>query len=269
MTVTTLTPIQRVMFALRAMKSMLGLPVNYRDHEFSYVKGRADWSRMPAQRISLLSNLFCTEANAIKAYVGEAEAIELEERDCACLKNATTIGNPMGTTDRITLYAVIRICKPHVAVETGSAAGASATYMLSAMEKNGRGILYSIDSAADRSHLGCLVPVALRARLKLRHGNSLMLIPEIAGEAGAIDFFLHDSLHTYAHMTSEYELFYRHMATSGGVICSHDILMSNAWDHFMQRHRLRSCGAVKNLGICRIGFPTDESHHKALHRTFT
>ncbi len=262
MTVTTMTSIQRVIFAARVLKSMLGLPVSYRDHEFSYVKGRADWSRMPAQRISLLSNLFCTDADAIKAYVNEAEAIELEERDCACLDNATAIGNPMGTTDRITLYAVIRICKPHVAVETGSAAGASATYMLSAMEKNDRGILYSIDAAADPSHLGCLVPVALRARLKLRHGNSLALIPEIAGEAGAIDFFLHDSLHTYAHMTAEYELFYRHMATSGGVICSHDILMSNAWDHFMQRHRLKSWGALKNLGVCRVGNPAGSGSHQ-------
>jgi predicted O-methyltransferase YrrM len=253
MTVTTLTPIQRFMFAARALKSMLGLPVNYRDHEFSYLKGRADWSRMPAQRISLLSNLFCTEADAIRTAVEEAEAIAIDE--CPALRpaNGVEIGNAMGITDRITLYVVIRLCKPCVAVETGSAAGASALYILTAMEKNSRGILYSIDSAADRSHLGCLVPVELRDRLNLRHGNSLALIPEIAGEAGAIDFFLHDSLHTYAHMAAEYELFYRHMAKSGGVICSHDILMSNAWGHFMQRHRLKSWGALKNLGICRVG----------------
>jgi predicted O-methyltransferase YrrM len=262
MTVTTLTPIQRFMFAARELKSMLGLPVSYRDHEFSYVKGRTDWSRLPAQRISLLSNLFCTEADAIMTAVDEAEAIAIDE--CPALRPATgaEIGNPMGVTDRITLYVVIRLCKPSVAVETGSAAGASAIYILTAMDRNCRGILYSIDSAADRSHLGCLVPVALRDRLKLRYGNSLALIPEIAGEAGAVDFFLHDSLHTYAHMTAEYELFYRHMATSGGVICSHDILMSNAWDHFIQRHRLKSWGAVKNLGICRVGNAAGSGNHQ-------
>jgi predicted O-methyltransferase YrrM len=168
----------------------------------------------------------------------------------------------MGKTDRITLYTVIRICKPHFAVETGSAAGASAIYILTALAKNRRGVLYSIDSAADRSHLGCLVSVELRERLKLRYGNSLMLIPEIAGAAGAIDFFLHDSLHTYAHMTAEYELFYRHMAKSGGVICSHDILMSNAWIHFIKRHRLKSWGALKNLGICRVGNSAGSGNHQ-------
>ena len=257
MTVTTLTPMQRLMLAAREMKSMLGLPVSYRDHEFSYLKARADWSRLPAQRISMLSNLFSTDADAIRIAVEEAEAIAIDERPAVRPANGAEIGNPMGITDRITLYVVIRLCKPGVAVETGSAAGASAIYILTAMEKNSRGILYSIDSAADRSHLGCLVPIALRDRIKLRYGNSLALIPEIAGEAGAIDFFLHDSLHTYAHMTEEYELFYRHMAKSGGVICSHDILMSNAWGHFIKRYQLKNWGVVKNLGICRIGITSD------------
>jgi predicted O-methyltransferase YrrM len=267
MTVTTLTPMQRFMFAARELKSMLGLPVSYRDHEFSYLKGRTDWSRLPAQRISMLSNLFCTETDAIRTAVEEAEAIAIDQ--CPALRPATgaEIGNPMGTTDRITLYVVIRLCKPIVAVETGSAAGASAIYILTAMEKNRRGILYSIDSAVDRTHLGCLVPEGLRGRLSLRYGNSLTLIPEIAGEAGAVEFFLHDSLHTYAHMTAEYELFFRHMATSGGVICSHDILMSNAWDHFIKRHRLKRWGALKNLGICRVGTSAESGNHQeAVHQ---
>jgi len=259
---TALTPMQRFMLAARELKSVLGLPVSYRDHEFSYLKGRTDWSRLPAQRISMLSNLFCMETNAIRTAVEEAETIAIDE--CPDLRpaNGAEIGNPMGTTDRITLYVVVRLYKPVVAVETGCAAGASAIYILTAMEKNSRGTLYSIDSAADRSHLGCLVPEELRERLSLRYGNSLALIPEIAGEAGPIDFFLHDSLHTYAHMTAEYELFYRHMAKSGGVICSHDILMTNAWGHFIKRHRLKSWGAVKNLGICRVGNSAGSGNHQ-------
>jgi predicted O-methyltransferase YrrM len=259
MTAAILTAKQRFILAARELKSTLGLPVSYRDHEFLYLKGREDWSRLPAQRISLLSSLFCREADEIRAYVDEAEAIAIEERDNV-LFNGTEIGNPMGKTDRITLYAAVRICKPNVAVETGSAAGASATYILSAMEKNGYGSLYSIDSATDRAHMGCLVPDDLRTRLNLRYGNSLLLIAEIAGETGAIDFFVHDSLHTYEHMTAEYELFYRHIGKTGGVICSHDILMSNAWGHFIKRHRLQNWGAVKNLGMCRINVSSGGNH---------
>jgi predicted O-methyltransferase YrrM len=257
-----MTPQQRFYLTVRQIKSRLGLPVSYRDHEFSYLKGREDWSRLPAERIGLLSRLFCREADEIRSYVDEAEAIAIEEHDDVLPGKGSAIGNPMGTTDRITLYAAVRIYKPQVALETGSAAGASATYMLSAMEMNGHGSLYSIDSAHDLTHIGCLVPDTVRSRLNLRCGNSLMLIPEIAGEAGAIDFFLHDSLHTYAHMTAEYELFYRHLAKSGGVICSHDILMSNAWGHFIKRHRLKSWGTLKNLGICRIGNSAGSDKHQ-------
>jgi predicted O-methyltransferase YrrM len=248
MSAATLTLRQRFILVTKIIKHMLGLPFSFSEREFLYMKHNY-FSRMLVDRISLLSSLFCREADEIRAYVDEAEAIALEEPVNTLLGNGTAIGNPMGTTDRITLYAVTRICKPSVAVETGSAAGASATYMLAAMEKNGRGTLYSIDAAADRTHIGCLVPDSLRTRLKLLYGSSLMLIPEIAGEAGVIDFFVHDSLHTYEHMTAEYELFYRCISPEGGVICSHDILMSNAWEHFIKRHRLKRWGAVKNLGV--------------------
>jgi predicted O-methyltransferase YrrM len=248
MSAATLTVRQRFILVTKILKHTLGLPFSFSEREYLYMKHKYLF-RMPVDRINLLSSLFSRDAGEIKAYVGEAEAIEIEERDGACLNNAAVIGNPMGKTDRITLYTVIRIFKPHVAVETGSAAGASAAYMLAAMEKNGRGTLYSIDVAADRAHIGCLVPDSLRNRLKLLYGSSLMLIPEIASEGGAIDFFVHDSLHTYEHMTAEYELFYRCISPEGGVICSHDILMSNAWEHFVKRHRLKRWGAVKNLGV--------------------
>jgi predicted O-methyltransferase YrrM len=261
MNAATLTARQRFILVTKIFKHMLGMPFSFNEREFLYMKNNY-FLRLPVDRINLLSNLFNKDAEEIRAYVGEAEAIAIDEWNGVCPDNGTKIGNPMGKTDRITLYTVIRICKPHVAVETGCAAGASATYMLSAMVKNGRGTLYSIDSAADRSHLGCLVPVAFRDRIKLRYGNSLMLIPEIAGEAGTIDFFHHDSLHTYAHMKAEYELFYRHMAKSGGVICSHDILMSNAWVHFLKRHRLKNWGRVKNLGVCRVGISAGSGNHQ-------
>ena len=251
MTATLLTTRQRFILVMQYLMDELGFPVSYRDYAFTYFKERENWSRLPGERIRLLSRMFCREAEEIEGFVAEAEGIVIEERGERLGEKAIEMGNPMGKTDRITLYAAIRASQPGVVVETGTAAGASATYILSAMEKNGRGALYSIDDAYDHTHIGYLVPEHLRSRLNFHYGNSMMLIPEVYHEVHQIDCFIHDSLHTYEHMTAEYELFYR-LIEPGGVICSHDILMSNAWRHFMKRHRLHNWGAVKNLGLCRI-----------------
>ncbi len=44
---------------------------------------------------------------------------------------------------------------------------------------------------------------------------------------------------------------YHHMK-HGGVICSHDVLLTNAWKHFTKWYRLHRWGMVKNLGMCLI-----------------
>lgn len=248
----SLSPKKRSIVALRCLMDKLGMPVSYPDYAFAFFKERENWSLIPEKRIQMLSRLFCREAGEIAGYVHEAEAVVIEERGEGPGEKGVEVGNPMGRTDRITLYAAIRACRPKVVVETGTAAGASATYLLAALERNGRGSLYSIDDARDRSHIGYLVPDRLQARCNLRYGNSLVLVPEIYREVGPIDFFIHDSLHTYEHMTDEYELFYQ-LIEPGGVIGSHDILMSNAWRHFIKRHRVEEWGAVKNLGLCRVG----------------
>jgi predicted O-methyltransferase YrrM len=250
----TLTFNQRVVLNAKRLKDKLGLPVSYADFEFSFFKQKMNAAYVPEERERQLSRIFGSEPGEIKSYVVEAEAIDFDEWIRQPESGCDEIGNPMGKTDRITLYTAIRICKPMVVLETGTAAGASATYILSAMEKNGCGFLYSIDAASDRTHIGCLVPDGVRSRLNICYGSSLLLIPEIAEKANGIDFFVHDSLHTYEHMTAEYELFYRHRGIAGGIICSHDILMSNAWDHFIRRHRLKCAGVVKNFGICRADF---------------
>jgi predicted O-methyltransferase YrrM len=136
-------------------------------------------------------------------------------------------------------------------VETGTAAGASATYILTALERNGKGCLYSIDIEQDGKNCGRLIPDYLSPRVHIRTGNSLSVLPELLKEIEAIDFFLHDSLHTYEHMMAEYEMLYRHMKCDG-VICSHDVLLTNAWKHFIKRYHLHKWGMVKNLGICII-----------------
>jgi len=233
------------------LKDKLGLPVDYTDVEFSAFKESLDWSSLPHERIRVLSGIFSDQDGHIKTYISEAEEIAIEEKNELSPDAFMGVGNPMGRTDRITLYGAIRAAKPKVVLETGTAAGASATYILKALERNGEGRLYSVDVEHKDRLSGRLIPEHLRPRVHIRTGDSLSVLPELLKEVGSVDFFLHDSLHTYVHMMAEYEMVYHHMR-HGGVICSHDVLLTNAWKHFIKRYRLHRWGMVKNLGICLI-----------------
>jgi predicted O-methyltransferase YrrM len=242
---------KRLRRGVHHLKDKLGLPVNYTDAEFSAFKKSLDWSSLPHDRIRLLSDIFNGQDDHMQTYINEAEEIVIEEKNELSPDAFTGVGNPMGRTDRITLYAAIRAARPEVVVETGTAAGASATYILEALERNGQGCLYSVDVEHRDRLSGRLIPEHLRPRVHIRTGDSLSVLPELLKEAGNVDFFLHDSLHTYVHMMAEYEMVYHHMK-HGGVICSHDVLLTNAWKHFIKRYRLDRWGMVKNLGMCLI-----------------
>ena len=73
-------------------------------------------------------------------------------------------------------------------------------------------------------------------------------------EIGPIDFFIHDSHHSYDHMTAEYELALQHLRP-GGVIASHDVLYCNAWEHFVRKHRISRVQTVRNFGLCVVDRP--------------
>ena len=53
--------------------------------------------------------------------------------------------------------------------------------------------------------VGWLVPENLQKRWILRLGYAREVLPQLKKEMDSIDIFLHDSLHTYEHMTFEYE----------------------------------------------------------------
>ena len=54
--------------------------------------------------------------------------------------------------------------------------------------------------------MGRLVPEHLTKDWRLHRGRSVDLLPELAARLGQIDFFLHDSLHTYRNMRHEFEI---------------------------------------------------------------
>lgn len=135
------------------------------------------------------------------------------------------------------LYLLVRLIKPNRVVETGVKLGASSTYILRALEDNEKGKLYSIDLPShdlpQGKESGCLVPEELRDRWDLRIGDAKEMLVPLLKEIGEVDFFVHDSLHTYNHMMWEYKNIWLYLR-DGGLFLSHDVFENEAFPDFMK-----------------------------------
>jgi hypothetical protein len=82
--------------------------------------------------------------------------------------------------------------------------------------------------------------------MELVTGTSHDVLPDL--DLSGFDFFLHDSEHTYRNMMAEYAFAFRHFGARG-VLCSHDVLMTNAWKHIVRRRRIKRSVVIKNFGV--------------------
>jgi predicted O-methyltransferase YrrM len=125
-----------------------------------------------------------------------------------------------------TTYAVIKLLKPEIVVETGVGAGVSSWTILQAMKENGVGRLISIDLPTPNTELipqvGYLVPKEIRYRWDLRVGPAKKLLPQVLAEIGSTDIFLHDSRHSYSNQLEEYVTAWPAIK-DGGMLLSDDL----------------------------------------------
>jgi hypothetical protein len=118
------------------------------------------------------------------------------------------------------LYALVRLGRPRHIVELGVSSGVSSSAFLLGLRDNRVGRLHSIDQPIEQKgpelapgesivsvpphrSSGWAVPAALRRRWDLRIGPSERLLEPLVGELPEIDLFLHDDLHTPAHLAWE------------------------------------------------------------------
>lgn len=118
------------------------------------------------------------------------------------------------------LYAIVRLTRPLHVVEAGVSSGVSSAHFLLALQRNQHGTLHSIDfptfqrgpvlgaresgvSIPPGRSSGWAVPDRLKGRWDLRIGRSQDLLPNLVEELGRVDVFLHDDLHTPAHLAFE------------------------------------------------------------------
>jgi len=148
------------------------------------------------------------------------------------------------------MYGAVRAAHPKLIVETGVHVGRTSLALLAALQRNGSGRLVSIDlpktqgavnadGRLDLSHVsqpeatGYLVPESIRGRWELRLGDAKVLLPEAVVDG--VDFFFHDSDHSYAHQTFEYRTVWPKL-TVGGFFLSDDTDWTPAWREFLEQH---------------------------------
>jgi predicted O-methyltransferase YrrM len=158
-----------------------------------------------------------------------------------------------GYDEGLRLYRLLRELRPEVAVETGVCNGVSTAFLLLALEDNGEGVLHSIDlpEVAGEEYEpgtfwdgkggavippgkepGWMVPPGLRERWRLVLGRSQQELPPLLERVGEIDFFMHDSEHSYECMSFEFRTAWEALR-EGGVLIADDVNVNTAWDEFV------------------------------------
>lgn len=151
---------------------------------------------------------------------------------------------------RIFLYVIVRYFCPPIAVETGVLYGGNSAFILRALDRNQTGKLISIDYPVEtlspeekqkRHHLvgdseilpegfhpGFIIPDNRKSRWDLRLGDSLSVIPSLNEK---IDFFCHDSEHSFDFMSKELTLAFD-LAKNDAIFMADDVDWSNGFFKF-------------------------------------
>jgi predicted O-methyltransferase YrrM len=172
----------------------------------------------------------------------------------------------LSTLDGIKLYSLVRKFKPKTLVETGVCNGSSTAFILLAMKNNGFGRLYSIDfpevegihyengdfwagkggAAVPKDKTpGWVIPDYLRKNWELILGKSQDKLPELLSRLKTIDFFLHDSEHSYECVKFEIDAAMLHLKPGSLLICD-DITWNTAFFEFARKQNRDFVKIAKN-----------------------
>jgi hypothetical protein len=166
---------------------------------------------------------------------------------------------------RVVQYCVTRSVKAKVVIETGVLHGLSTSFILQAVDRNGLGRLHSIDlpstyvggavnndgffeTLPPNEVSGWAIPDYLLKNWSLNVGSSSEHLPQILKTSPCIDFFVHDSEHTFDTMMNEFEMVWEHL-TVGGILLADNIDTNCAFFDF--------CTNKKRVPVV---FPPDPDH---------
>lgn len=130
-------------------------------------------------------------------------------------------------------YALVRILRPALIVETGTDKGLGALVLARAAQLNQFGNVLTIDAnpRAGEFIRGNAVP-----RLRMEINDSVDEIRNLA--ENEVDFFIHDSLHTYSHETAELRALESKLAPEAWVLSDNSEETDALIDWSMQAERV-------------------------------
>lgn len=133
------------------------------------------------------------------------------------------------------IWRIVRQLRPLQVVETGVGHGFTARFILEALGRNGQGHLSSIDrppfDPETRARVGIAVPDRLRPNWTLIAGSSRRRLPGCLSRLGAIDLFIHDSLHTKRNVRFEVDRAWVALRP-GGMMVIDDIDSNGGFESF-------------------------------------
>lgn len=134
---------------------------------------------------------------------------------------------------RLGWYSIVRAVQPDNVVETGTHLGLGSCAIAAALLRNGHGRLTTIDVDPDA---GYLIGEPWSSVIDRRTGDSVALLAELRN----VDMFLHDSLHTYDHETSELAAIEPNLSADALVLSdnAHDSSALSDWAERTGRHYL-------------------------------
>jgi predicted O-methyltransferase YrrM len=200
-----------------------------------------------------LGGLSETLGSRTEDYLQEDGLLEIQEQVGRAINNMSpdapfkTIHNGDFALGRL-CYAAVRIRRPNVVVETGVCYGVTSSFILKALQMNGKGKLFSIDlpplgDNAD-DFVGRLIPDALRSNWNLYRGSSRQVLPQVLSRVGEVDLFVHDSLHTYRNMRHEFRVV-EPLLTPGAILVADDIEDNSAFKEWVSRVRPDYVAVIK------------------------
>ncbi|UCD80000.1 MAG: class I SAM-dependent methyltransferase [Desulfobacterales bacterium] len=150
----------------------------------------------------------------------------------------------------VTLYLLVRLLRPECVVETGGTPGKSSAFILQAMAENDCGCLYTLDLPPPETpkrlsefsndfpwhkelprgmQTGWIVPDRLKERQTIICGNTGNTLKPLLNKLHTIDWFIHDSDHSYENMKFEFETAFPSVRP-GGLLISDDIDHNRSFD---------------------------------------
>jgi len=164
----------------------------------------------------------------------------------------------------VTLYVLVRCLKPRIIVETGGTPGKSSGFILRGIGVNSIGRLYTFDLPpkvtsenipSDKIHglRPCgvetcwAIPEQLKKNYELILGDTKKTLKLHLERLNEIDFFIHDSDHSYQHMMFEFNTAWDHIKI-GGLLISDDVFTNKSFQDF-SKFIGRKPNYIGNYGI--------------------